>query len=134
MVEQQCAVNCNVQCMNGFGNCDAISAKCNRAGFACPPLSCCSADDNGFGFVWVERESVEREPSVNSIEAVVHHQQRTRPVQSDVKLSVVGILSLCVLDAERLDDVNDGRHVERKNKGPSTDPCGYPYLQMVGSD
>jgi hypothetical protein len=55
------------------------------------------------------RESVKREPSVNSIEAFVHHQQRTHPVQSDVKLSVVGIR--CVLDAERLDDVSDGRYV-----------------------
>jgi hypothetical protein len=72
------------------------------------------------------RESVEREPSVNGIEAAVHHQQRTRPVQSDVKLSVVGIL--CVLDAERLDDV------ERRKQGPNTDPCAPLYLQMTGSD
>jgi hypothetical protein len=56
------------------------------------------------------RESVEREPSMNSIEAVAHHQQRTRPVQSYVKLSVVSIL--CVLD-----DVSDGRYVERKKQG-----------------
>jgi hypothetical protein len=63
---------------------------------------------------------------VNSIEAFVHHQQRTRPVQSDVKLSVVGIL--CVLDAERLDDVSDVRYVERKNQGSWHRPLRYSVL------
>ena len=51
----------------------AISAKCDRADIAFPPLSRSSANDNGFRFVRVESESVDGEPSMNCVEAVVHY-------------------------------------------------------------
>ena len=97
MVERQCAVSSVRTALETamlFPPSATVLVSPSRLCLAAVPTTMAS-DLSGL------RESVECEPSMNSIEAVVHRQQRTRPVHSDVKLSVVGIL--CVFDVERLD-------------------------------
>jgi len=105
-------------------------AQVNRSDMRLCNLPGTRAYYNGFSFIRVEGKSVQTEPVVQSTEAVSQHLLAS----ASAKYSVVSSAYCMKLTLKDWMTCAAGDMYRVMRSGPSTEPCGTPYLQVRRDD